>query len=50
MRHGIQVFSSLAEAEAAGFEKYDKIPDGYLVRRKIKNDWVLAVVDLTVRV
>jgi asparagine N-glycosylation enzyme membrane subunit Stt3 len=50
MRHGIQVFSSLAEAKEAGFEWYDNIPDGHLVRRKIKGDWVMAIVYLTVRV
>ncbi|MDQ2816729.1 MAG: hypothetical protein M3T49_00780 [Candidatus Eremiobacteraeota bacterium] len=40
---GIKVFESLEEALAAGFAVYDRIPEGYLVRRADGMHWALAV-------
>ncbi len=41
---GMMVFSSLGEALRAGFQVYDRTPDGYLVRRLTSRGWALAVV------
>lgn len=41
---GILTFSSLEQARRAGFEVYDRIPDGYLVRRRGPRGLELAVV------
>jgi hypothetical protein len=41
---GILTFPSLAEAIQAGFQVYDRTPDGYLVRTRTLNGWAAAVV------
>ncbi len=43
---GIQVFSSLAQAQHAGFEFYDRTAEGFIVRRRINDRWAMAVVVL----
>ncbi|HLW38228.1 MAG TPA: hypothetical protein VKR99_07345 [Candidatus Eremiobacteraceae bacterium] len=43
---GIKVFKSVAEAQAAGFAVYDRIPDGYLVRKSSGTSFALAIVKL----
>jgi hypothetical protein len=42
---GILVFKSLADAFRAGFQVYDRMPTGYLVRTRTANGWAFAVVD-----
>lgn len=44
MSAGIKIFSSLAEAQAAGFTLYEKRPDGFLVRRDDGHSFALALV------
>jgi len=44
MASGIKVFSSLEEAQAAGFTPYEKRADGYLVRRDDGHTFSLALV------
>lgn len=41
---GIRVFSSLEEAQAAGFAPFELIPDGYLVRKDLGGTFALAIV------
>jgi hypothetical protein len=41
---GIVVFPSVSAAIAAGFEVYDRTPEGYLVRTKTARGWALALV------
>jgi hypothetical protein len=43
---GIRVFSSLDEAQKAGFVVFDRIPEGYLVRKDMGNNFALAIVKL----
>ncbi len=43
---GLMVFTSLADALRAGFQVYDRTPDGYLVRTKTPSGWALALVML----
>ncbi len=45
--NGIKVFATLEEAQAAGFAIFERIPDGYLVRRDEGAHFALAVVKLT---
>ncbi|HTX55691.1 MAG TPA: hypothetical protein VMD47_01170 [Candidatus Acidoferrales bacterium] len=40
---GIVVFSSLAQAIAAGYQVLERIPDGYLVRTRTQSGWALAI-------
>jgi hypothetical protein len=40
---GLLVFKSLAEAIRAGFHVYDRTCDGYLMRTRTANGWVLAL-------
>jgi len=44
---GIRVFKSVEEAQAAGFSVYERIPDGYLVRKTSGASFALAIVKLT---
>ena len=44
--NGIRVFASLEEAQAAGFSMFDRIPDGYLVRKAADGHFALAIVKL----
>jgi len=41
---GLVVFKSLAEALAAGYQVYDRTPDGYLVRTRTGSGWAIAIV------
>ncbi|MBV9647894.1 MAG: hypothetical protein JO043_10560 [Candidatus Eremiobacteraeota bacterium] len=41
---GLMVFKSLADALRAGFQVYDRTPDGYLVRTKTQTGWAMALV------
>jgi hypothetical protein len=41
---GILVFKTIDEAVKAGFHVIDRLEDGYLVRSRVENHWVLAVV------
>jgi hypothetical protein len=43
---GILTFNSLAEAIRAGFQVYDRTPEGYVVRTKTSGGWALALVVL----
>jgi len=43
---GIRVFSSVEEAQAAGFTIFDHIPEGYLVRKDLGANFALAVVKI----
>lgn len=40
------VFPTLAEAIRAGYEVFERIPNGYLVRRHTQHGYALAVVEL----
>ena len=44
---GILTFRSLADALRAGYEIFDKIEDGYLVRTRTDRGWALAVACVT---
>ena len=44
MAAGIKVFASLEEAKAAGFEPYERTPEGFLVRRSDGRSYSLAIV------
>jgi len=39
---GLVEFRSIAEAIRAGYQVYDRTPDGYLVRTRTSNGWALA--------
>ena len=41
---GLLVFSSIAQALRAGFQVYDRTPDGYLVRVRTQGGWAMAIV------
>jgi len=43
---GIRVFSSVDEAQAAGFTIFERIPEGYLVRKDTGANFALAVVKI----
>ena len=44
---GILVFQTIGEARRAGFEVYDRTPEGYLVRKRSGGSgWALALVEL----
>ncbi len=43
---GIRVFSSVEEAQAAGFTIFERIPEGYLVRKDSGANFALAVVKI----
>lgn len=40
------VYKSLEAAIKDGFMVYDEYPNGYLVRQRGPNGWMLAIVDL----
>jgi hypothetical protein len=44
--NGIRVFDSLEKAQAEGFVIFDRLPDGYLVRKDTGAQFALAVVKL----
>ena len=44
---GIRIFKSIEEAQAAGFVVYERIPDGFLVRKSTGTEFALAIVKLT---
>lgn len=41
---GIVVFPSVSAALSAGFEIYDKMPDGFLARIRTAAGWAFALV------
>jgi hypothetical protein len=41
---GLMVFHSLSEALRAGFQIYDRTPEGYLVRTRTASGWAMALV------
>jgi len=41
---GIVTFNSITAAIKAGYQLYDKTPEGYLVRTRLDSGWALAVV------
>jgi hypothetical protein len=43
---GIKVFSTVEEALQAGFVVFDRIPEGYLVRKDLGHNFALAIVKL----
>jgi hypothetical protein len=43
---GVLVFRSLRVALDAGFQVYDRAPNGFIVRRKGEKGWELAIVEL----
>lgn len=43
---GIRIFKSVEEAQAAGFSVYERIPEGYLVRKSSGTAFALAIVKL----
>jgi hypothetical protein len=43
---GIRVFSSVEEAQAAGFTIFERILEGYLVRKDSGANFALAVVKI----
>jgi hypothetical protein len=43
---GIKVFTSLEEAQKAGYVVFDRIPEGYLVRKDSGKSFGLAIVKL----
>ena len=44
MTQGLKIFRSLREAKDAGFDIYDRTPDGYLVRIKTEAGYQFALV------
>ena len=43
---GIKVFASLEEARAAGFFPFERMADGFLVRRDLGDKLALAIVKI----
>lgn len=43
---GLSVFRSLPEALRAGYQVYDRMATGYLVRTHTAGGWALAIVEL----
>lgn len=41
---GLQVFRSLDIAVREGFQIYDRVRDGYLVRKMTSGGWAMAIV------
>jgi hypothetical protein len=44
MSTGVTVFKTLADALRAGYQVYDRTPDGYLVRTRTAAGWAMAIV------
>lgn len=47
MAAGIKIFASLDEAQKAGFVVFDRIAEGYLVRKDLGQTFALAIVRLS---
>lgn len=43
---GILVFTNLADAIREGYQVFDRVSNGYLVRRRLPAGWGIAVVVL----
>lgn len=43
---GIRVFQSLKAAIDAGYQVFDRVPEGYLVRTRTTAGWALALVEI----
>jgi len=41
---GLMVFTKLTDALQAGFQVYDKMSDGYLMRKMTPGGWAMALV------
>jgi len=46
---GLLVFSDLADAINAGFQVYDRTPNGYVVRTRTAQGWAMALVQVRKR-
>jgi Ca2+-binding EF-hand superfamily protein len=46
MASGVLVFRTLGEALKAGFQIYDRTPNGYIARAKINGYWQMALIEL----
>jgi hypothetical protein len=42
----MKVFESLTEALRQGYQVYTRVPEGYLVRTRVRDRWALALVVL----
>jgi hypothetical protein len=42
----MKVFESLTEALHQGYQVYARVPEGYLVRTRVRDRWALALVAL----
>ncbi len=42
---GLMVFKNLVEALRAGYQVYDRTPNGYLVRTRTSAGWAIALVE-----
>lgn len=40
----MKVFESLTEALRQGYQVYTRVPEGYLVRTRVRDRWALALV------
>jgi hypothetical protein len=45
MARGMLVFRSIGEALKAGFQIYDRTPNGYIARAKIDGYWQMALIE-----
>lgn len=43
---GILTFKTLADALRAGYQVFDRIEHGYLVRTRTASGWAMAIVDV----
>ena len=43
---GLLVFKTLSDALRAGYQVYDRTPNGYVVRTMLNGRWQLAIVEL----
>lgn len=42
----MKVFESITEALRQGYHVYTRVPEGYLVRTRVRDRWALAIVSL----
>lgn len=45
MARGMLVFRSVGEALKAGFQIYDRTPNGYIARARIDGYWQMALIE-----
>jgi hypothetical protein len=46
MAHGMLVFHTIGEALKAGFQIYDRTPNGYIARARVDGSWQMALIEL----